>query len=182
MKDHLKEEISANLHDLAADTLEDHWQSIRLTLHDTTKNTVGFLKRQHRDWFDENNIPITSALKQKQVAFQEVLRDDTPTSRQKYRTARNNYQRELRRLQNQWWLDRAHEIEGHAERHDSKNFFKAVKLLTKAAGQEITKKAGDELFSRLLLVGTNRKIQLKEMFKYNLSPVPQAISTLQGHW
>ena len=54
------------------------------------------------------------------------------------------------------------------------------KKVTKAAGREITMKAGNKLFARLLLVGSVRKIQLKEMLKYNLGPVPLAISTLQG--
>ena len=42
------------------------------------------------------------------------------------------------------------------------------KKVTKAAGREITMKAGNKLFARLLLVGNVRKIQLKEMLKYNL--------------
>ena len=54
------------------------------------------------------------------------------------------------------------------------------KKVTKAAGREITMKAGNKLFARLLLVGNVRKIQLKEMLKYNLGPVPLAISSLQG--
>ncbi len=39
-------------------------------------------------------------------------------------------------------------------------------------------KAGNKLFARLLLVGNVRKIQLKEMLKYNLGPVPLAVSSL----
>ena len=54
------------------------------------------------------------------------------------------------------------------------------KKVTKAAGLEITMKAGNKLFARLLLVGNVRTIQLKEMLKYNLGPVPLAISSLQG--
>ena len=54
------------------------------------------------------------------------------------------------------------------------------KKVTKAAGREITMKAGNKLFARLLLVGNVRKIKLKEMLKYNLGPVPLAISSLQG--
>ena len=54
------------------------------------------------------------------------------------------------------------------------------KKVSKAAGCEITMKAGNKLFPGLLLFGNVRKIRLKEMLKYHLGPVPLAISSLQG--
>lgn len=54
------------------------------------------------------------------------------------------------------------------------------KKVTKAAGREIAFKADKKLFAQLILVGNARKIQLDEMLKYNLGPLPLAISSLQG--
>ncbi|XP_028517861.1 uncharacterized protein LOC114576052 [Exaiptasia diaphana] len=47
----LREKIAANVQDLDAEPLDDHWKSLKETLYNTTKETVGFQKRQHRDWF-----------------------------------------------------------------------------------------------------------------------------------
>lgn len=41
----------------------------------------------------------------------------------------NTCQKELHCLQNQWWLDRAKEVEQHVERHNSRSFFQVVKFV-----------------------------------------------------
>ena len=146
--------------------MDDHWTSLRDTLYTTTREVVGFQKRQHRDWFDENNNVITDLLYNKHQYLEKALCNDTPENRRLYRAARSHCQRELHRLQNQWWLKQARDIESFAEQHDSKSFFKTVKLVSQrtssgvspiddASGQRLSEKVDilarwKEHFSTLL--------------------------------
>lgn len=127
----LRESISKNLvRDSASDEpLEHRWKSLRDIVYSSAADTIGYQKRNHRDWFDENNPVIMDLLRQKQFAFQDFLGRNTQENQERYRLARNIYQREIRRIQNQWWLDHAKEMEQHAERRDSRSFFQSVKFI-----------------------------------------------------
>ena len=132
ISDQLQESIRENLSSTTPEnfSLKQRWVYHRDTIYNSAKDTIGFQKRNHRDWFDENNPTISNLLNQKQAAFQAVLSNDTRESRARYSQARSTCQRELRHLQIQWWLDRTKdkEIEQHAERQDSRAFFQSVKF------------------------------------------------------
>ena len=41
---------------------EDHWSTLRDVLHSSAEETIGFVKRKHPDWFDENDPSIRDLL------------------------------------------------------------------------------------------------------------------------
>ena len=41
---------------------ELHWMALRDGLLRTAEGTIGFKKRHHQDWFDENNVEISELL------------------------------------------------------------------------------------------------------------------------
>ena len=49
-----------------------------------------------------------------------------------------------------------------------------------AQNQQVIVKSTRELFGRLLVIGQNRDISLKELMKYTLGPLPLAIATPEG--
>lgn len=130
IKQQLEEAIASRLPNIDSTSLEQHWQDLKSTLYDTSREILGLQNRNHRDWFDENEPTIRDLLKKKQQSFEALLQNESPENRKRYRLARNNCQRELRRMKNQWWLDRAAEIESYAQCHNSRSFFEALRLVS----------------------------------------------------
>ena len=56
----------------------------------------------------------------------------------------------------------------------------ATSTVSKTKGREITLKADCDLFARLIVVGTVRKVDLKEMFVYSLGPLPASMAHFDG--
>ncbi len=75
------------------------------------------------------------------------------------------------------------EVEFHAPLKKMKlKTFKdtATSTVTKVRGREIALKADRDLFARLIVVGTVRKIDIREMLVYSLGPLPAAIANVDG--
>ena len=51
------------------DDVEQHWSILKTAMLSACQKTTGFLKRQHQDWFDENNEEIQSVIDQKRTAY-----------------------------------------------------------------------------------------------------------------
>ena len=100
ISDQLQESICENLSGITSEnfSLEQRWEYLRDTIYNSAKDTIGFQKRNHRDWFDEYNPTIRNLLNQEQTAFQAVLSNDTRVNRARYSQSRSTCQRELRRL------------------------------------------------------------------------------------
>lgn len=52
----LRESISKNLasNDASDEPLEQLWENLRNTVYSSAADNIGYQKRNHRDWFDEN--------------------------------------------------------------------------------------------------------------------------------
>jgi hypothetical protein len=51
------------------DSVIKKWEQFKQKVSDTAKSTLGFKKRVHQDWFDENQEEICRALEEKRKAF-----------------------------------------------------------------------------------------------------------------
>lgn len=51
---------------------------------------------------------------------------------------------------------------------------------TKAQSQTVLLTANNEIFTRLLIIGKNRDVDLKELLAYALMPVPMSLGTSGG--
>ena len=56
----------------------------------------------------------------------------------------------------------------------------ATSSVTKTKGKEVTLRADCDLFARLIVVGTVRKIDLQEMLVYSLGPLPASLAHFDG--
>lgn len=109
------------------DVLE-HWNHLKCAVYSSATSVVGIQQRRHRDWFDESDELIRELLKEKHSAHQSYLRN--PSSQQlhqRYCNIRSNIQTVLRAMRDNWWAEKAREIQMYADTRDMKKFYSALK-------------------------------------------------------
>ena len=91
---------------------EAHCAAFKESTIKIVENVVGFPKRRHQDWFDENDDEISILLEQKNAAYRAWLSD--PLSERKhvaFKNLRLKAQTDLRRMRNNWWIGKAAELQ-----------------------------------------------------------------------
>ncbi len=110
------------------DNIEEHWDSLKNTILDTCASTMGFTKKKHQDWFDENDSQIKDLIDQKRKSFQAWRNDpDCAQKKEAYHTAKGEVQRKTRTMKNEWWVRKAKEMQSFADNNNSRAFFIATK-------------------------------------------------------
>ncbi|BHF68090.1 hypothetical protein SprV_0301112000 [Sparganum proliferum] len=90
-------------------SVENRWSQLRDTVQSTALAILGRARRQHQDWFDDNDDVISNLLVEKNR-----LHKAYPP---------------LREIQDAWTARKAEEIQGYADRNEWKNFFSAIKAI-----------------------------------------------------
>ena len=104
------------------------WQQLSSDLGGCAESTLGICRRKNRDWFDDNSSAIAELVQAKNRAHNAaVANPSSVTLRNRFKELRSETQRELRRIENGWWVSLAEEIQGYADSNDAQNFFNAVK-------------------------------------------------------
>ena len=131
--------------------IEEGWQKFSETLMETGKNVLGFATRKNRDWFDSNMDNIKLLLSKKHKALAAHLANRTSDHlREEWRQARSAAQRELRAMENSWWLKLSEEIQGYADAGDLHNFYDALKRVYGPSDKSLTPvrtQNGDQLLT-----------------------------------
>lgn len=110
--------------------VEEHWQTLKTILLDTCKDTLGYKTRKHQDWFDDNDDEIEQLINNKRIAFCSWQHDiNSKVKRQAHSNAKALVQRRVRELKNQWWTEKALEIQRLADLGDTRGFFNATKAV-----------------------------------------------------
>ena len=109
---------------------DDQWISFRNTVYSTALEHLGLSSRKHQDWFDENDADIQALLKEKQRLLRAHQNDPASISKKAtFNRMRQTIQKKLRLMQDAWLSRKADEIQGYADRHDSKRFYDALKAI-----------------------------------------------------
>ena len=110
------------------DHVKDSWKFFARTILNTAEESIGLRKRSHRDWFDENDSEIGAILAEKNRAHNASLKNPSSVHlREYFKEIRGHVQRELRRIENEWWTKLAVEIQAHADANDMHNFYNSIK-------------------------------------------------------
>ena len=110
------------------DVVTGGWQHFSSDLRGCAESTLGVRRRKNRDWFDENSSTITELIQAKKRAHNAAVANPSSTAlRNRFKELRSETQRELRRMEDDWWARLAGEIQGYADSNDAQNFFNAVK-------------------------------------------------------
>ena len=111
-------------------SVDDNWTCLGSKLYEAAAESIGYRRRRHQDWFDENSESIKSILDAMHKAHNAVLNNPTSVRlKQQWRTSRKEVQSVLRKLKNDWWTGKAQEIEHFAVKNDMHNFYNAVKSI-----------------------------------------------------
>ena len=103
------------------------WHDFKNAVYSASKETLGSPSRVHQDWFDDQDADIKALLDKKHQlhrSHQGDLKSDP--KRDAFRSAKQDCQRELRRMQNKWFSDKAEEIERHAAEKNSKQLYASL--------------------------------------------------------
>ena len=104
------------------------WDQFKTLLKESAMSIIGPRNRSHQDWFDENDELIRKLLKNKQNAYQEWQRDSSSTvKRDRFKLLQRQMQAALRRMQDEWWENKAEEVQKYADNNNSKMLFRAIK-------------------------------------------------------
>ncbi|KAL6475004.1 hypothetical protein MHYP_G00160440 [Metynnis hypsauchen] len=95
---------------------------------DTAQIVLGPKKRVH--WLDENDENISRLLAEKQKAFAAWQNNLSSTSkRDHFKHLQSQAQTALRRMQDEWWVHKADQVQLYADTKNSKMFFSAIKAI-----------------------------------------------------
>ncbi|BHF70953.1 hypothetical protein SprV_0401400600 [Sparganum proliferum] len=113
-------------------SVENRWCQLRDTVQSTPLAVLGRARRQHQDWFDENDAVISNLLAEKNRLHKAYVDHPTADNKAAFYRSRRQLQQRLREMQDAWTARKAEEIQGYADRNEWKNFFAAIKALRSA--------------------------------------------------
>ena len=109
-------------------TTDELWEEFKTKVYKTSSEVLGQPKRKNADWFNEKDGNIQVLLENRRKLYLRTLEGRcTRSSKLQYQNSKSVLQRDLRDIENQWWLDKAHEIQQLNDAKDSKNLFAALK-------------------------------------------------------
>ncbi|BHF76894.1 hypothetical protein SprV_0501999400 [Sparganum proliferum] len=117
--------------DVAAEnaSVENRWCHLRDTIQSTALAVLGRARRQHQDWFDDNDAVISNLLVEKNRLHKAYVDHPTADNKAALYRSRRHLQQRLREMQDAWTARKADEIQGYADTNEWKNFFSAIKAV-----------------------------------------------------
>lgn len=128
----LQEKLRDQLPALPADTdtSEHAWSVFRDAVFSAAETALGFRKRKHQDWFDQNDQDILKLIEAKRTAHAAWLSDKNSASKHNlFKQLRRQVQSRTRELKDAWWADKATEVQNHADNKRSKEFYAGLKSI-----------------------------------------------------
>ncbi|VDM03189.1 unnamed protein product, partial [Schistocephalus solidus] len=129
----ISNQMTEKLEDLHAPddnaTVETRWCQLRNVIQCTAIEVLGRSRRQHQDWFDDNDADISNLLTEKNGLHKAYMKIRTDATKAAFFKCRRLIQQRLREMQDAWMIRKAKEIQGDAGHNEMKNFFKAIKAI-----------------------------------------------------
>ncbi|BHF65392.1 hypothetical protein SprV_0200840200 [Sparganum proliferum] len=109
--------------DVAAEnaSMENRWCQLRDTIQSTALAVLVRPRRQHQDWFDDNDAAISNLLAEKNRLHKAYVDHPTDDNKAAFYRSRRQLQQRLREMQDAWTALKAQEIQGYADRNEWKN-------------------------------------------------------------
>nr|VZI37438.1 unnamed protein product [Spirometra erinaceieuropaei] len=105
----------------------------RLRREDTNQAKVlvvcSSARRQHQDWFDDNDAVVSNLLAEKNRLHKAYVDHQTDATKAAFYHSRRQLPQRLREMLDAWTARKAVEIQGYADRNEWKNFFFAIKAV-----------------------------------------------------
>ena len=129
LKENFAEEIEKAMDScIISDDIETSWKALRDTIYDTSANLLGFVKRKHQDWFDENDQETSLLIKtMHQSHLQYMNNKRSKKLKKQYYSTKTSVQKRLRHLKDAWWKTKAEELQKAADSNNTKKFYDLLK-------------------------------------------------------
>nr|VZI32262.1 unnamed protein product [Spirometra erinaceieuropaei] len=110
-------------------SVNNRWCQLQDTVQATALAVLFRARRQHQDWFDDNEAAVCNLLAEKNrlhKAYEVNLTDDNISA---FYRGRHQIQQRLREMQDAWTARKSEEIQGYADRNEWKNVFSAIQAV-----------------------------------------------------
>ena len=109
---------------------EKRWECLRDIFQSAAEEVLGLTKRSHQDWFDENDTMTEALLQKLHSTHLDYINDKaSPSKRNTYLQTKRAAQTSLRRMKDAWWMERGKELQGAADRHDTKALYEGLRRI-----------------------------------------------------
>ncbi|BHF65405.1 hypothetical protein SprV_0200841500 [Sparganum proliferum] len=110
-------------------SVENPWYQLRDTVQETTLAALGRARRQHHDYFDENDASISNLLAEENRLHKLYVNRPNDDNKAAFYGNRRLVQPRLREMQDAWTASKAEEIQGYVDSNQWKSFFSAIKAV-----------------------------------------------------
>ncbi|BHF68193.1 hypothetical protein SprV_0301122600 [Sparganum proliferum] len=110
-------------------SVETRWCQLRVVVHAIALGVLGRARRQHWSWFNENDAAISSQLAEENKLGRAYIDRVSDANKAAFYQSRRLVQQRLREIQDTWLARKAKEIQGSADRNETKDFFAAIEAL-----------------------------------------------------
>nr|VZI27120.1 unnamed protein product [Spirometra erinaceieuropaei] len=86
-------------------------------------------RRQHQDWFDDNDAVVSNLLAEKNRLHKAYVDHPTDDNESVFYRSPRHLQQRMREMQDAWTARKAVEIQGYANRNEWENSFSAIKAV-----------------------------------------------------
>ena len=97
-----RDNIASALEDLVDTEYKDaasHWVELRTKSFQASADTLGFAKKKHKDWFDENDVSVSSLLDELHPLHIEYVNNkDSQAKKYRYNKVKQKTQSKLRQI------------------------------------------------------------------------------------
>ncbi|VDL91075.1 unnamed protein product [Schistocephalus solidus] len=101
-------------------TVETRWCLLRNVIQSTTLEVLGGARRQHQEWFDDNDADISNLLAKKNGLCKAYMDIRTDATKAAFFRCWCLVQQRLREMHDAWMIQKAEEIQGIVDRNDIK--------------------------------------------------------------
>ena len=113
---------------VVSDDIEASWKMIRDAIYDTSANSLGFVKRKHQDWFDENDETTSLLIQSMHQSHLKYMNNKRSKKlKREYYSTKTSVQKQLRHLKDLWWKTKAEELQKAADSNSTKIFYSSLK-------------------------------------------------------
>ncbi|BHF84025.1 hypothetical protein SprV_0902717500 [Sparganum proliferum] len=123
--------IAAAAADVAAEnaSVKDRWCQLQDIIQSTALAVLGRVRRQHQNWFDDNDAVISNLLAEMDRLHKAYVDHPTDDNKAAFYRSRRQLQQRLREMQDAWTARKSEETQGYADHNKWKNFFSAIKTV-----------------------------------------------------
>ena len=131
-KEAVQKRLSTELDSQSVDAsnIGGSWRNFANTVYTVLEEELGTPTRKHQDWFDDHDADIKVLLETKHQLFRSHIENpNSVPKKDAYFRAKKDCQRYLRRMQDNWFSNKAEEIERYAASNNSKEFYRSLNAI-----------------------------------------------------